>query len=31
MLGSHVKKRVYLTVPRHLIKEPVVYTVGQKF
>lgn len=31
MPGSHVKKKVYLTFPQHLIKEPVVYTVGKKF
>lgn len=31
MSGSHVKKKVYLTFPQHLIKEPVIYTVGKKF
>jgi ABC-type methionine transport system ATPase subunit len=31
MSGSHVKKRVYLTFPQPLIKEPVVYNVGKKF
>jgi ABC-type methionine transport system ATPase subunit len=31
MSGSHVKKRVYLTFPQSLIKEPVVYNVGKKF
>lgn len=31
MEGSRVKKRVYLTFPQHLIKEPVVYNVGKKF
>lgn len=31
MSGSQVKKKVYLTFPQHLIKEPVIYTVGKKF
>lgn len=31
MPGSRVKKKVYLTFPQHLIKEPVVYNVGKKF
>ncbi|MFQ5841853.1 MAG: NIL domain-containing protein [Thermodesulfobacteriota bacterium] len=31
MSGSHVKKRIYLTFPQSLIKEPVVYNVGKKF
>lgn len=31
MSASHVKKKVYLTFPQHLIKEPVIYTVGKKF
>ncbi len=31
MSGSHVTRRVYLTFPKALIKEPVVYNVGKKF
>ncbi len=31
MAVSHVIKKVYLTFPQHLIKEPVVYNVGKKF
>jgi ABC-type methionine transport system ATPase subunit len=31
MSGSQVRKKVYLTFPQHLIKEPVVYNVGKKF
>lgn len=31
MSGSYVKKKVYLTFPQSLIKEPVVYNVGKKF
>jgi ABC-type methionine transport system ATPase subunit len=31
MSASLVKKKVYLTFPQHLIKEPVVYNVGKKF
>lgn len=31
MLGAQVRKRVYLTFPQALIKEPVVYNVGKKF
>ena len=31
MSGSHVKRKVYLTFPKSLIKEPVVYNVGKKF
>lgn len=31
MSGFQVKKRVYLTFPQSLIKEPVVYNVGKKF
>lgn len=29
--GTPEKKRVYLTFPQHLIKEPVIYRVGHKF
>ena len=31
MSGSHVTRKVYLTFPKSLIKEPVVYNVGKKF
>jgi len=31
MSGSHVEKKIYLTFPKSLIKEPVVYNVGKKF
>jgi ABC-type methionine transport system ATPase subunit len=31
MSGSHITKKVYLTFPQSLIKEPVVYNVGKKF
>ncbi|NIS60094.1 MAG: FeS-binding protein [Proteobacteria bacterium] len=31
MSGGHVKRKVYLTFPQDLIKEPVVYNVGRKF
>jgi ABC-type methionine transport system ATPase subunit len=31
MSGSRVKKKVYLTFPQSLIKEPIIYNVGKKF
>jgi ABC-type methionine transport system ATPase subunit len=31
MSASQVKRRIYLTFPKSLIKEPVVYNVGQMF
>ncbi len=31
MSESHVKRKVYLTFPKSLIKEPVIYNVGKKF
>ncbi len=31
MSGSGVRKKIYLTFPQHLIKEPVIYNVGKKF
>jgi ABC-type methionine transport system ATPase subunit len=31
MSRSNVRKKIYLTFPQHLIKEPVVYNVGRKF
>jgi hypothetical protein len=29
--GAEVKRKVYLTFPQALIREPILYTVGQKF
>lgn len=29
--GAQVTRKVYLTFPKHLIKEPVIYQVGHKF